>query len=290
MPQLTKQSNKKTTPLREQMIMEMQLRNFSERTIETYTDHVLQFAKYFMRSPEVLGDEHIRKYLHYSLVIKQHNASYVNVTRSALKFLYKQVMNRPWDIEKIPAPKGERKLPEILSLEEVDCVLHTPRNLKHQMILMVTYSGGLRVSETTKLKLTDIDSKRMLIRVEQGKGKKDRYTLLSEPLLPDLRRYYKQFKPKHYLFEGRVPGKPLSEATLQTVFNKAKEAAGIQKQVTFHTLRHCFATHMLESGYGLEIIQKCMGHKNVQTTMRYLHIRHDHLQKVVSPLDQLLGD
>lgn len=278
------------TPLRQQMIMEMQLRNLSERTVETYVDHVSLFARHYGCSPVLLDDAHIRKYLHYLLVKRELDPSYVNVTRCAIKFLWKNVLKRPWDIEKIPAPKTGRKLPEILSLEEVNRVLHILSNLKHQMILKVAYSGGLRVSETANLKLKDIDSKRMLIRVKYGKGFKDRYTLLSEPLLPGLRQYYKRFKPTLYLFEGRVTGKPLSIATLQTVFNNAKHAAGITKDVTFHTLRHCFATHMLEAGCRLEVIQKCMGHKSIQTTMRYLHIRHEQLEKVVSPLDQLLGD
>jgi len=276
--------------LREQMIMEMELRNLAQRTIKDYVEHVARFAKHYNCSPNKLGDKHIREYLHYLLAEKKFSWSYVNVTYCALKFLYKNVLHRPWNIDTIPPPKTGVKLPEILSEEEVACLLKAPTNLKHKMILMVAYSGGLRVSEIVNLKLTDIDSKRMLIRVEQGKGRKDRYTLLSEPLLTELRLYYKRFKPQHYLFEGRIPGKPLSTATPQAVFNQAKTAAGIKKNVRFHTLRHCFATHLMEAGVDIFTIKNLMGHRSIQTTLRYVRVRHEHLQKVVSPLDKLLGD
>ena len=274
--------------LRDQMVMEMQLRNYSKKTIEDYTRHIVWYTKYFGRSPAELGEAEIKQYLHHLLVDREVSWSYVNVAYSALQFLYEKTLKRCWNVEKIPRPKTGFKLPEILSEQELLRLFDATDNFKHRMILMVTYAAGLRVSETAKLKLSHIDSDRLQIRVDQSKGRKDRYTLLSAPLLPELRRYYRHYRPQIYLFEGKKPGAPLATETIQKVFKGAKESAAITKKATVHTLRHCFATHLMENGVDLLTIKKLMGHRSIQTTLRYVHVRHEHVRAVVSPLDKLL--
>ncbi len=252
------------------------------------------YTKHFGCSPAQLGETEIKQYLHHLLVERKLSWSYVNVSYSALQFLYEKTLNRPWHVEKIPRPKTGLKLPEILSDKELLRLFDATNNLKHRMILMITYAAGLRVSETANLKLGHIDSDRMQVRVEQGKGRKDRYTLLSAPLLPDLRSYYRQYRPQTYLFEGKKPGIPLSTETIQKVFKDAKESAGIIKQASVHTLRHCGVypvfgtTHLMENGVDLLTIKKLMGHRSIQTTLRYVRVRHEHIQTVASPLDKLL--
>lgn len=274
--------------LRDQMVMEMQLRNYSDKTIEDYTRHIVWYTKYFGCSPAELGEADIKRYLHHLLVERQLSWSSVNVSYSALQFLYEKTLKRRWNVAKIPRPKGGLKLPEILSDKELVRLFEATHNLKHRMMLMITYAAGLRISETTNLKLSHIDSDRMQIRVEQGKGRKDRYTLLSAPLLPALRRYYRHYRPLKYLFEGNKPGLPLATESIRKVFRAAKELAGIKKQATVHTLRHCFATHLMENGVDLLTIRQLMGHRSIKTTMRYVRIRHEHIQTVVSPLDKLM--
>jgi len=276
--------------LRDQMVMEMELRNYSKKTIEDYTRHIVWYTKYFGRSPAKLGEAEIKQYLHHLLVERELSWSYVNVSYSALQFLYKKTLNRSWNVKNIPRPKTGLKLPEILSDPELLRLFDATNNLKHRMMLMTTYSAGLRVSETARLKLSHIDSDRLQIRVEQSKGRKDRYTLLSAPLLPELRCYYRQYRPRTYLFEGKKAGTPLSTETIQKVFKGAKESAGIKKKATVHTLRHCFATHLMENGVDVITIRKLLGHRSLQTTLRYIRIRQEHIRTVVSPLDKLLED
>lgn len=274
--------------LRDQMVMEMQLRNYSDKTIKDYTRHVVWYTKYFGCSPAELGEPEIKRYLHHLLVERELSWSYVNVSYSALQFLYKKTLKRPWNVEQIPRPKTGLQLPEILSDKELLRLFDATNNFKHRMLLMITYAAGLRVSETAHLKLSHLDSDRLQIRVEQGKGRKDRYTLLSAPLLPELRRYYRHYRPLTYLFEGNKPGVPLATETIQKVFKAARESAGIKKPATVHTLRHCFATHLMENGVDLLTIRKLMGHRSIQTTLRYVRVRQEHIRTVVSPLDQLL--
>lgn len=274
--------------LRDQMVMEMQLRNYSKKTIEDYTRHIVWYTKYCGRSPAELGEAEIKQYLHHLLVEREVSWSYVNVAYSALQFLYEKTLKRCWNVEKIPRPKTGFKLPAILSEQELLRLFDATDNFKHRMILMVTYAAGLRVSETAKLQLSHIDSDRLQIRVEQSKGRKDRYTLLSAPLLPELRRYYRHYRPQIYLFEGNKPGVALATETIQKVFKGAKQSAGITKKATVHTLRHCFATHLMENGVDLLTIKKLLGHRSIQTTLRYVHVRQEHIRAVVSPLDKLL--
>jgi integrase/recombinase XerD len=204
-----------------------------------------------------------------------------------LRFFYVEVLHREWHVDKIPRPKAEKKLPVVLSCDEVKRIFAEVSDFKYRMILMTIYSGGLRVSETAKLKVSEIDSGRMQIRVDQGKGKKDRYTLLSERLLKDLRRYYMIYRPGEWLFPGRVDDKPISVSTIQNAFKQAKQRAGIRKPATVHTLRHSFATHLLESGTDILTIQRLLGHSSLKTTKIYIHIQSKYLEKIVNPLDRM---
>lgn len=206
-----------------QTVMEMELRNFSPKTIQAYVGHISAFAKKFGKSLEQLGETEIRQYLHHLRTVKKVSTSNINIGYCALRFFYTKVLQRKWNLERLPRPKVEKRLPVVLSREEVQQILHAVRQLKYRVMLMLIYAAGLRVSEMTKLKLTDIDSKRMLIRVEQGKGKKDRYTLLSETLLEHLRNYYKTYHPTTWLFPGRRPEQPICAEVIQKSFQRAKK-------------------------------------------------------------------
>lgn len=206
-----------------QMLMEMELRNFSPRTIEAYLWHVTAFTKMFGKSPAEMGETEIRQYLHHLKTVKKVSSSNINVGYCALRFFYEKVLHRLWNTERLPRPKMEKKLPVVLSREEVQTILDAVSNLKHQTMLMATYAAGLRVSETVHLKIPDIDSKRMVIRVEQGKGKKDRYTLLSQTLLEKLRVYYQAYRPALWLFPGSRPDQPIGVESVQKAFQCAKK-------------------------------------------------------------------
>ena len=209
--------------LKDQMLMEMRLRNFSPSTIKAYVWYVANFTKHFGKSPAEMGHDEIRQYLHWMLYERKLSWSNVNSAYSALKFLYVDTLHREWDVNKLPRPKGGRRLPVVLSQKEVIKVLENTLNFKHRVILMTIYSGGLRISEALHLKLSHIDSDRMQIRVEQGKGKKDRYTLLSERALEELRRYWDAYRPSSWLFPGRERGEPLGPSSIQRAFKNAKK-------------------------------------------------------------------
>jgi integrase/recombinase XerD len=217
--------------LREKMLRRMELKNFSKKTVKLYLYHAEKFVRYYGRSPANLGKEEIEKYLHFLITTKT-SGSGMAQAYSALKFLYVVCLERPWELDKIPRPKTEKRLPTVLSPEEVKSILHHVKNRKNKIILMTIYSAGLRLSEALNLKIKDIDSSRMQIRVEQGKGKKDRYTLLSDVLLKNLRSYYKTYKPIYWLFPGRE-GKSLSKTTIQKAFGRAKKKQTSQKTRRF---------------------------------------------------------
>lgn len=275
--------------LREQMKIDLELKGYSPKTKTAYIWHVASFAQHFGRSPAKMGETEIREYLYHLITTKQSSDSYINSAYSALKFLYKTTLQRKWNIAKLPRHKGNKRLPVVLDGSEIKELLAATPNLKHRAILMTTYAAGLRVSETAHLKITDIDSKRMQLRISQGKGKKDRYTLLSVANLNLLREYWKQYRPVDWLFPGCPSVKVISTRSIQKIFTKAKEKASITKPVTVHSLRHSFATHLLEAGTDLHHIQKLMGHTTPETTTLYLHLRREDLLKVISPLDSLLG-
>lgn len=278
------------TELRQKMKMDMELRGLSAKTIKYYIENVARFAKHFNKSPEFLGEEEIRQYLHYCITEKHLCEGTVNTIYSALKFLYTKTLSKPWNVDKLVRMKEGRKLPVILSQSEVKAIFDATDNLKHKAILMTIYGAGLRVSEVSNLRISDIDSKNMQIVVKQGKGKKDRYTLLSEANLSILRQYWKRYQPKGMLFQGKFPGEPISVRSIQKVFEASRVKAGIKKDASVHTLRHCFATHLLEADTDLCSIQRLMGHTSIETTTRYLHLRRMDLLKIKSPLEYLMED
>jgi len=268
------------------MIREMELRRLSPRTQRAYIAGVVRLVKYFRRPPDELRLEQVRSFLHHLIVKRKLAASTCNLTAWAITFLYREVLGQH-DFDLKIRFKRSGRLPELLSQQEVGRLLSTPKNPKHRVLLMTDYASGLRVSELVALKVNHIDSERLLIRVEQGKGGKDRYTLLSDPLLLHLREYWKLYRPRLWLFPGRDPARPMSVSQAQRIYNKAKKDAGIQRAGGIHVLRHCFATHLLEAGEDLRTIQSLLGHSSIKTTMRYLQVTQKHISKLKSPFDLL---
>lgn len=271
--------------LREQMKGDLELKGLSPHTQEAYLRQVSQFSRHFKRSPHHLGEKEIKEYLLYLIREKKVSASTVNQCYHALKFLYEKTLNRMWVMARIPRIKSLKQLPIVLDREEVESLFTATENLKHRAILMLIYSSGLRLTEAAHLKVTDIDSKRMLVRIKQGKGRKDRYTILSKAALEVLREYWDQYHPQDWLFEGGLPGRPLTGRSIQRILIKAKDIAKIKKPATVHTLRHSFATHLLEAGTDLYHIHLLLGHKSLNTTTIYLHVSRKELIRIVSPMD-----
>jgi len=276
------------TPLRQKMINEMALRRFAPKTQEAYVAAVAGLARYYKQSPEKIDKQMIQDYLLYLMEERKLSWNSCNVAVSGLRFFYTQALGMDSMFLSIPPRKSQSILPEIFSVEELEKLFSALSNQKHRAMLMTTYAAGLRVSEVIGLKVTDVDSGRMMIRVKQGKGRKDRYTILSKRLLEELRIYYRMYRPLIWLFySGKKTKRSLSVNTLQRVYNQAKDRAGIIKGKGIHTLRHCFATHLLEAGVDLRTIQMLMGHCCITTTMTYLQVTRKHLGSVKSPLDLL---
>jgi integrase/recombinase XerD len=274
--------------LKDKMKKDMELKNLSGQTIKTYLSCVKNFARHYKKSPEQMDDNAVRDFLHY--LLKEKNASQAAISQhySALKFFYQTTLGRDWDALKIPKSRRIKKLPVVLSKEEVRDVLNKVKNLKHRAILMTIYSGGLRLKEARNLKVSDIDGKRMMIRVCQGKGNKDRYTLLGMKALEVLRIYWKRYRPKELLFPSVIRrGNPIDASGVQNAFKEALSMTTIRKKATVHTLRHSFATHLLEEGTEIPYIQNLLGHSDVRMTSIYLHVARKKLLKVVSPIDLL---
>lgn len=278
------------TKLREKMRMDLELKNYSPKTIESYIRHVKRYAQHFNKSPDELGIDEVREYLHYLITEKKLSSSYINSAYSGLKFFYEITLKRPWDVKEIPRMKKSKKLPTVLSMDEVKRIFDVTTNIKHKAIFVTIYSGGLRISEACNLKISDIDSSNMQIKVRDGKGNKDRYTLLSSENLKVLREYFKYQRPKLWLFPGIPPSNPICNRTVQKVFKNSKNKAGIKKAATVHTLRHCFATHLIESGAGIYHIQRLMGHTNPKTTSKYIHLTRSDVLNVKSPFDIMMGE
>ena len=275
------------TPLRQRMLEDMRVRNLSEGTQHQYVRRVAKFAQHLGKSPEVLGPEDIRTYQVY-LKEQQHVSwSVLNVAVCALRFLYRVTLHKDWAVEHIPFTRRPRKLPVVLSPTEVSRFLESITNLKHRTILTVAYAAGLRTSEVAHLRVEDIDSQRMVIRVLEGKGRKDRYVMLSPKLLQLLRDYWKVARPTHWLFEGQIPGKPIGKDNIAAFCHKASQACGLSKQVTVRCLRHSFATHLLESGTDVRKIQLLLGHRSLATTGRYTHVSVKAVCATSSPFDAL---
>lgn len=275
------------TELENKMKFEMELRGYSPKSIKHYLLCVSNFAKHYNMSLELLGENEVRNYLHYCITEKHLCEGTVNYIHSAIKFLYTKILDREWRTEKLKRIKERRKLPVILSQAEVKAILEATENLKHRAALSTIYGAGLRISEAAKLRITDIDSKNMQIIIREGKGKKDRYSLLSQKNLELLREYWKRYKPNDFLFEGKNPSGYISPRTIQEAFYEARSKAGIKKAATVHTLRHSFATHLLEAGTDICYIQRLLGHTSLQTTTIYLHLRRLDLLNIKSPLDIL---
>lgn len=270
----------------EALRQELKLRNYSNKTLKAYRSQLRWFVKYFSpRHPRDLSAEDIRRYLISLIQDEGLAAGSISQAINAIRFLYVELYKLPLVLEGIPRPLRDEKLPTILSQEEVIRIFNAVQNMKHKTILMLIYSAGLRVGESVKLKVADIDSGRMLIHVRGGKGRKDRYTLLSAAVLEQLRIYYKEYRPREYLFEGGNGRKHIAERSVQNVFERAVKAAGIRKRVGVHSLRHSFATHLLEAGTDLRYIQELLGHSRSKTTEIYTHVSQKSLGKIANPLD-----
>ncbi len=280
------------TPLRQRMLDELQRRNYSPSTIRAYILAVKQFADHFGKSPESLGAEEARQFQLYLLKEKKLEPSTVEIRTSALRFLYKKVLKRrDLDMDDLPFPKVPKKLPVVLSQEEVARLIDAAPNLKYRTIMMILYSTGLRRAEVPFLKISDIDSQRMIVRVRQGKGSRDRDLPMSPKLLSTLREYYRVKRPKTYLFPssaGRLgQDRPMSEKCVWHACSAAAKRAGLGKKIGVHTFRHSFATHLMEAGADLRTIQVLLGHSGLKDTVIYLHLSQRHLRTVPNPLDQI---
>ena len=275
------------TPLRQRMLEDMGIRNFAENTQLSYLQQVSLYARYFDRSPDELGPEQVRAYQVHLTKTRKLSPSSIGTATAALRFLYKVTLKQNWAPDDIPMPKKPFKLPVIVSPEEVMHFLDSVASLKHRTILTTAYAAGLRVSEAAHLRVTDIDSKRMVLRVDQGKGRRDRDVMLSPRLLEELRSYWKVARPKTWLFPGDIPGRPITRNAVELACRKAHRAAGVRKPITPHSLRHAFATHLLEAGTDLRKIQLLLGHRSLATTSRYLKVATSTVCATTSPFDLL---
>ena len=277
------------------MDRELRIRGFAESTRITYLERMKGLVRHFMKPPDELGPEEIKQYLLLLATNRQLKWSTFNLYGCAFRFFSRQVLRVPWDFKvDIPYQRSGKRLPVVLSGEEVVKLLDGTNTLKHRAILMTLYAAGLRVSEALHLRPADIDSQRMMIRVAQGKGRKDRYVMLSSKLLETLRRYWREERlherPDTFLFPGKKPDVPLTRDTVEWAFAAAQRHAGIAKRVSPHSLRHSFATHLLERGVNIRIIQKLLGHRSLGSTEIYTHVAQTYIRDTKSPLDDLLPE
>ena len=269
---------------------EMRLRNYSYKTIKSYISCLRSFVKYFSpKHPRNITEEDIKKYLLHLLMVEKRSASSVNQVFNALRFLYVELYKMSYIIGKLPRPMKEKKLPDVLNEDEVVRIFRAVHNLKHQTMLMLAYASGLRVSELVRIKIEDIDGSRGLIHIRNAKGKKDRFTVFPESLRGQLIEYWKKYKlgTSGWLFTGETTDKHLAARSIQAVLMRAIHASGITKKVSMHTLRHSFATHLLDHGTDLRYIQELLGHQSVKTTEIYTHVSPKGLGRIRSPLDFL---
>ncbi|NLJ04383.1 MAG: tyrosine-type recombinase/integrase [Exilispira sp.] len=266
---------------------ELKLRGYSQKTRKAYLHHIGKFLCYFMKDPVLLDESHIKEYVLYLIDEKRVSWSYHNQAVSALKFLYDEILNEHRVVSGLPRPRKENKLPVVISKEDVILLLEAVSNIKHRAIMMLVYSAGLRVSEVVRLKIEDIDENRRLIRIREGKGRKDRYTLLSDVALVALREYWQACRPKDWIFPGSKPNSHITTRTVEKILEATRKKAGIHEHVTVHTLRHSFATHLLEGGTDLRYIQELLGHKSSKTTEIYTHVSNKDISKIKSPLDTI---
>jgi integrase/recombinase XerD len=274
------------TMLRQRMLEDLRVRNYAARTQKTYIAEVAKFARHFGRSPDQLEQEDIRRY-QVHLVNHAVSWSLFNQAVCALRFFYRTTLGKDWAVKHIPFAKTPSKLPVVLSREEVQQLFEKIENIKHLAMLMLAYSAGLRLSELAHLRVIEIDSKRMTTHVRHGKGRKDRILPLSPLVLIILREYWRETKPRDWLFNGKWKDRPITVSSIQKVMARAVTNAGIKKCISMHSLRHSFATHHLEAGTNLRTLQLLMGHSHMQTTSRYLHVSVAKLREAKSPLDHL---
>lgn len=272
----------------EKFIQELNIKGYSNKTKKCYVNNIKRFEEYLNKSLNEIEEEDVKRYVD-CLLKKDCSHSYVNQAISSIKFLNQYVLHKSKLVVYVNRPKKERKLPNVLSKKEVKDILTSLQNNKHKTILALIYSSGLRVGEVTMLNINDIDSERMMIKIRQGKGKKDRYVMLSETILLQLRNYFIEYRPNKWLFEGANKQEHISERTVQKIFRNACGKAGIRKEVTVHSLRHSFATHLLESGTDLRYIQELLGHSSSKTTEIYTHVTNKNITKIKSPLDDIMG-
>jgi len=277
------------TPLRQRFIDDMQLRGLAPTTQRSYLHYVAEFANYYKVSPEFLDLEAVRQYELYLLHEKHLSPSSINTFVTAVQFLYLVTLEMPWGKGAFPRMRVPSKQPEVLSREEVEVFFRHVPSLKYRAALMTCYGAGLRIGETVALKISDIDSQRMMLRVEAGKGQKDRYVTLSPRLLSILRLYWRVARPKHWLFPSWHDCKHMTMSALAQACRDAWRESGLRKRVTAHTLRHSFATHLLEAGTDIRLIQALLGHSRLDTTARYTRVSPGALARVVTPLDQPAG-
>jgi len=279
------------TPLRKEMIRQLELYRMSASTQRLYVRAVKGLAEHYGRSPDTIEAREIQDYLHFQLVKKKLSWSTCNVTAAGLAFFYTRVLDRPGFRANLPPSRRPRKCPEVLSREEIVALFDAAWTPKHKAILMAAYGAGLRSCEVVRLQITDIDSKRMVIRVEQGKGRKDRHAVLGRRLLEELRSYWKIERPPLWLFpKPENQREHWSAEAAQKMYFRTKKRAGITRKGGIHSLRHSFATHMLEDGVDSSVIQAMMGHRHISTTARYLHVNRRHIATVESPLETLFSD
>jgi site-specific recombinase XerD len=275
--------------IREKMKADLELRGLAPNTQKEYLRRAQNFVAYHKRSPTEMGEREIRGFLLHLVNEKHAGPGTHHMYVAAIKFLYATTLGRPQEVANIPWPRRPQKLPDILTGEEVERLFRAIQSLRHRAILMVAYGAGLRISEACALLLEDIDSVRMLIHVRDGKRSKDRYVMLSQRLLQVLRLYCKSARPKGpYLFPGLIPGRPITTSAVQRVLHDVVVGCRFQKRVTAHSLRHGFATHLLELGEDIRVIQRLLGHASIQTTARYTKVTERHIGRTTSPLD-LLG-
>jgi integrase/recombinase XerD len=278
---------RKVSALRQRMIDDMAVRNFAPNTQESYLHQVSLFARYFGKPPEQLGPEEIRAYQIYLTQDRKVAVGTRTVAVSALRFLYGVTLRREWSIPLIPSPKKDHRLPIILSPEEVMRLLQAAPSFPHHVIFSTMYGTGMRVSEAVHLRATDIDSQRMMIRIEQSKGHKDRYVQLSPKLLDLLRCYWRKMRPHEWMFPGQIPDQPLGREAVGDAVVQASQRAGLTKRTTPHSLRHAYAVHLLEAGTDVRRIQLLLGHRSLSTTARYLRLATTTVCATASPLDLL---
>lgn len=274
------------TPLRKRTLDYMTIKGYAEATKTAYIYNLQQFALYFNRCPSELEEAHVIEYLRHLAIDKKRSKSSLNAAYSAIKILFVNILDKPWNTLHVPRPPRSKTLPSILSKGQINRLFEETRNVKHRTILMLIYCAGLRVSEASRIKVKDIIACRKVLHIRQGKGAKDRYSILSEKMLAQLTEYRALYRPKDWLFMGSNPREAYSKSSISSIYKSAKRKAGITQPGGVHQLRHCFATHMLESGMSLPSLQKLLGHTSLKATSIYLHLSKDDFSDFQHPLDE----